>query len=136
PLVGWGADGPPPPPPPLPGSQIPPPWGGGQGGAMLAYIRERPGASGAPLASSAFAQVGRPTLALDLERLRSEDDVPLVAALAAREAGLTGAGIVAGPVEVLIARGLPAVRALSEMPALIVLVGARSWDPGWAVEVA
>ena len=113
----------------------PSPSGGGQGGGMLAYIRERPGASGAALASSAFAQVGRPTLALDLERLRSEDDVPLVAALAAREAGLTGAGIVAGPVEVLIARGLPAVRALSEMPALIVLVGARSWDPGWARDV-
>src|SRR2546430_8218589 len=116
-------------------SQIPFPSGGGQGGGMLAYIRERPGASGAALASSAFAQVGRSTLALDLERLRSEDDVPLVAALAAREAGLTGAGIVAGPVEVLIARGLPAVRAFSEMPALIVLVGARSWDPGWARDV-
>ena len=113
----------------------PSPSGGGQGEGMLAYIRERPGASGAALASSAFAQVGRPTLALDLERLRTEDDVPLVAALAAREAGLTGAGIVAGPVEVLIARGLPAVRALSEMPALIVLVGARSWDPGWARDV-
>ena len=41
----------------------------------------------------------------------------------------------AGPVEVLIARGLPAVRALSEMPALVVLVGARSWDPGWARDV-
>jgi hypothetical protein len=79
--------------------------------------------------------VGRPTLALDLDRLRNEDDVPLVAALTAREAGLTGAGIVAGPVEVLIAKGLPAVRAFSEMPALVVLVGARSWDPGWAREV-
>src|SRR6266550_4387791 len=101
----------------------------------LAYIRERPGASGAALASSAFAQMGRPTLALDLDRLRTEDNVPLVAALVAREAGLTGAGIVAGPVEVLIARGLPAVRAFSEMPALIVLVGARSWDPGWARDV-
>src|SRR5438309_158216 len=111
--------------------------GAGQGGgSRLAYIRERPGASGAALATSAFAQVGRPTLALDLERLRTEDDVLLVAALAAREAGLTGAGIVAGPVEVLIARGLPAVRALSEMPALIVLVGARSWDPGWARDVS
>ena len=115
--------------------ESPSPSGGGQGGGRLAYIRERPGASGAALASSAFAQLGRPTLALDLERLRSEDDVPLVAALAAREAGLTGAGIVAGPVEVLIARGLPAVRAFSEMPALVVLVGARSWDPGWARDV-
>src|SRR2546421_11018993 len=54
------------------------------GVSRLAYIRERPGASGAALASSAFAQVGRPTLALDLEPLRTEDDVPLVAALAAR----------------------------------------------------
>ena len=105
------------------------------GAARLAYIRERPGASGATLASSAFAQVGRPTLALDLERLRPEDDLPTVAALTAREAGLTGAGVVAGPVEVLIARGLPAVRAFSEMPAMVVLVGARSWDPGWARDV-
>ncbi len=103
--------------------------------AHLAYVRERPGASGAALASSAFAQVGRPTLTLDLERLRPEDDVLMVAALTAREAGLTGAGVVAGPVEILIGRGLPAVRAFSEMPAMIVLVGARSWDPGWARDV-
>jgi hypothetical protein len=108
-------------------------WMGG--GSKLAYVRERPGASGAALASSAFAQVGRPTLALDLERLRPEDDLPMVAALAAREAGLTGAGVVAGPVEVLIARGLPAVRAFSEMSAMVVLVGARSWDPAWARDV-
>jgi hypothetical protein len=106
-----------------------------EGGSRLAYIRERPGASGAALASSAFAQVRRPTLALDLERLRPEDDLPIVAALTAREAGLTGAGVVAGPVEVLIAKGVPAVRAFSEMPSMVVLVGARSWDPGWARDV-
>jgi hypothetical protein len=112
------------------------PSGGGQGGgSRLAYIRERPGASGAALASSAFAQIGRPTLALDLERLRPDDDTATVAALTAREAGLTGAGVVAGPVEVLFAKGLPAVRAFSEMPALIVLHGARSWDPAWARDV-
>jgi hypothetical protein len=105
------------------------------GGSRLAYIRERPGASGAALAASAFAQIGRPTLALDLERLRSDDDPTMVAALTAREAGLTGAGVVAGPVEVLVAKGLPAVRAFAEMPALIVLVGTRSWDPAWARDV-
>jgi winged helix domain-containing protein/ATPase family protein associated with various cellular activities (AAA) len=103
--------------------------------ARLAYVRERPGASGAALATSAFAQVGRPTLALDLERLRPEDDLSMVAALTAREAGLTGAGVVAGPIEVLIARGLPAVRAFSEMPATVILVGARTWDPAWARDV-
>src|ERR1700730_8977547 len=105
------------------------------GGSRLAYIRERPGASGAALASRAFQQIGRPTLALDLERLRSDDDPTMVAALTAREAGLTGAGTVAGPVEVLFAKGLPAVRAFSELPALVVLVGARSWDPAWARDV-
>ena len=103
--------------------------------SRLAYIRERPGASGAALASSAFTRVGWPTLALDLERLRPEDDLPMVAALTAREAGLTGAGVVAGPIEVLIARGLPAVRAFSEMPATVILVGARTWDPAWARDV-
>src|SRR6195256_798982 len=111
------------------------PSGGGQGGGKLAYIRERPGASGAALASTAFTQIGRPTLALDLERLRSDEDPSMVAALTAREAGLTGAGVVAGPVEVLFAKGLSALRAFSEMPALIVLVGSRSWDPAWARDV-
>src|SRR3989440_3581774 len=96
---------------------------------------EPPGSSGAALAASAFAKFGRPTLSLVLERLRTEAALPMVAALAAREAGLTGAGVVAGPVEVLIARGLPAVRAFSEMPAMVILVGARSWDPAWARDV-
>ncbi|HVS06187.1 MAG TPA: ATP-binding protein [Candidatus Dormibacteraeota bacterium] len=127
-LVRWMQD--------EPSAESPSPLGReGRGGGRLAYIRERPGASGAALASSAFAQVGRPTLALDLERLRPEDDLAIVAALTAREAGLTGAGVVAGPVEVLIAKGLPAVRAFSEMPSMVVLVGARSWDPGWARDV-
>src|SRR5256714_3903111 len=103
--------------------------------ARLAYVRERPGAAGAALAWGALARVGRPTRALDLGRLRPGDDLPMVAALAAREAGLTGAGVVAGPVEVLIARGLPAVRAFSEMPATVILVGARTWDPAWARDV-
>src|SRR5438093_9805060 len=103
--------------------------------ARLAYIRERPGASGAGLAAGAFHQVGRRTLALDLERLRAEDDLSMVAALTAREVGLTGGAVVAGPVEVLISKGLPAVRAFSEMAAMVVLVGARSWDPAWARDV-
>ena len=103
--------------------------------SRLAYIRERAGASGAALAASAFHQVGRRTLALDLERLRAEDDLSMVAALTAREVGLTGGAVVAGPVEVLISKGLPGMRAFSEMAAMVVLVGARSWDPAWARDV-
>src|SRR5260370_33519994 len=70
-----------------------------------------------------------------VEGLGSDDDPRMVAALTAREGGLTGAGVVAGPVEVLFAKGLPAVRAFSEMPALIALVGSRGWDPAWARDV-
>ena len=106
-----------------------------RGDARLAYVREHPGSSGVTLAATAFEQVGRPTLALDLERLRSEDDLTAVAALASREAGLLGAGIVAGPIEVLTNKGLAAVRAFSEMPSMLVLVGSRSWDPAWARDV-
>jgi hypothetical protein len=104
-------------------------------GARLAYIREHPGSSGVALAASAFEQVGRPTLALDLERLRLDDDLAVVAGLANREAGLLGAGIVAGPVEVLVSKGLAAVRAFSEIAGMVVLVGSRSWDPAWSRDV-
>ncbi len=105
------------------------------GRGHLAYVRERPGTSGVALAAAAFARSGRHTLALDLERLRSDDDPRLLASLAAREARLVGAGIVAGPIESLIQRGLPAIRAFSEMAVPIVMVGARGWDPGWAKDV-
>ncbi len=114
-----------------------------QPGSRLAYVRERPGASGASLAATALSAVSWPgvaerhasVLALDLERLRPEDDVPALATLVAREAGLTGGTIVAGPVETLIARGLPAIRAFAEMPARTILVGSRGWDPAWARDV-
>ncbi len=99
--------------------------------ARLAYVRERPGASGAAVAVGALRELGRPALLLDLERLRPEDDVPSAAMLALREARLIGARIVAGPIEVLVNRGLPAIRAFAELPGPIILLGARSWDPAW-----
>ncbi len=59
-----------------------------------------------------------------------------MAAAAAREAGLRGAGIVAGPVETLAERGASAVRAFAESRPPVVLVGSRAWDPAWAREAA
>lgn len=104
-------------------------------GSHLAYVRERPGASGASLAVAALAQVSRTALVLDLERLPVDYDAVALATLIAREARLVGAGVVAGPVESLAVRGLPALRAFAEMPGQIMLVGARGWDPAWAREV-
>jgi winged helix domain-containing protein/ATPase family protein associated with various cellular activities (AAA) len=104
-------------------------------GVRLAYVRERPGTAAVPLAAGALAAAGLGALALDLRRLRPDDDVPALAAVAAREAALLGAGLVAGPLDALAARDPAAVRALGELPATVALHGAGSWDPAWSARV-
>jgi hypothetical protein len=101
----------------------------------LAYVRQPPGAETEPIAAAAFEAAGRPTLSIDLNRLRPEDDIIAIAALTAREARLLGAGVVAGPIEMLSSRGLPAVRAFSEIPVPLVLSGSVNWDPAWSKDV-
>ena len=105
-------------------------------GIPLVYVRERPGSSGRSLAAAALGQLGRPVLQLDLARLGVNDSPRDVAAATSREAGLRGAGIVAGPVELIAERGPAAVRAFAECRAPVVLVGNRPWDPAWAREAA
>jgi hypothetical protein len=100
----------------------------------LAYIRERPGASGHSLARAALARLDRPAVELDLGRLSQADDPRVVAAAGSREAGLRGAGIVVGPIEALAELGGAAVRAFAESRPGTVLVGGRAWDPAWSRE--
>jgi ATPase family associated with various cellular activities (AAA) len=100
----------------------------------LVYIRERAGASGQSLARAALTRLDRPAVELDLGRLGPTDDPRVVAAAAAREAGLRGAGIVVGPIEPLLELGGPAVRGFAESRKGIVLVGTRAWDPAWSRE--
>ncbi|MGH9885097.1 MAG: ATP-binding protein, partial [bacterium] len=92
--------------------------------------------SGRSLAAAALGQLDRPVLQLDLARLGANDVPRDVAAAASREAGLRGAGIVAGPVETLADRGAGAVRAFAECRPPVILVGSRPWDPTWAREAA
>jgi len=112
-------------------------------GARLCYVREKPGASGRSLAAAALTLVGLPTVALDLNRIGANEDAAAIAAIAIRDARLRGAGLVAGPVEALAERGPAAVRAFAEPdppnltvdPGLappVVLIGKRSWEPGWS----
>jgi Winged helix domain, variant/ATPase family associated with various cellular activities (AAA) len=99
----------------------------------LVYLRERPGASGHSMARAAFVSLGRPVVELDLGRIASADDTRAIAAAAAREGRLRGAGLVAGPVESLIdLGGHAAVRAFAEAQPGSVLVGTRAWDPVWS----
>jgi hypothetical protein len=104
-------------------------------GLRLAYMRERPGTAAAPVAAGALNEVGRAALTVDLRRIRAEDDPSLLAGLVAREAGLSGSVVVAGPLDALIPRGLAAVQAFSELAGQVILVGAGNWDPIWSREV-
>jgi hypothetical protein len=103
-------------------------------GVPLVYIRERPGASGHSLARAAMDRLGRPVVELDLMRLGPGDEPRAIAAAAAREAGLRGAGIVVGPIEALAEQGAAAVRSFAEARSGTILVGSRGWDPAWARE--
>jgi hypothetical protein len=109
-------------------------------GARLAYLRERPGGSGAAIGAAALAIAGRAAVVLDLDRLDAALEVGEVAAAAAREARLGGGGLVAGPVEALAggqggSGGAAAVRVFAELPVPVVLTGRCGWDPGWSLEV-
>ncbi len=105
-------------------------WLGAEGG--LAYLREAPGGDAATLAVAALQTAGLDAVLVDLRRLRADDDPTAVAPLLTREAALRGAGLIAGPVEALAARGRSAVQAIAEAPAPLILFGTSGWDPEWA----
>ncbi|MFI5040816.1 MAG: ATP-binding protein [Acidimicrobiales bacterium] len=104
-------------------------------GCRLVYIREPSGGAGFSMAGRALADVGIGCLSVDLSRLGRDEDVRTVADRLTREALLIGAGLVAGPVEALAERSTEAVRCVAESRCLVVLIGARAWDPQWSREV-
>jgi len=106
-----------------------------QADPRLAYMRERSGNAAAPFAGAGLAAAGRRALAVDLRRIRAEEDPSVLAGLIAREARLMGAVVVAGPLEALVSRGAAAVQAFSEMPAVAILAGSGNWDPAWSRDV-
>lgn len=106
-----------------------------EAGASLAYVRDRPAASGTPLAVAALALAGLDAVVVDLQRLGPADDVAALARVAGREARLRGAGLVCGPVESIEERGPVAIRAFAELPLPVVMVGRRTWDPLWSQRV-
>ena len=98
-------------------------------GSRLAYLRDARDGSATGLAVAALAELSAPAVVLDLRRLSPDADVAAIASCAGREARLRGAGLVAGPLDVLVARGAPAVRAFAELGWPTVLYGTCSWNP-------
>ena len=105
---------------------------GVQGGLRLVYIRDRIGAAALSFAATAAAALGRGELTLDLTRLGADDDVAALARAVTRQARMTGAILVAGPIEVLAERGPATVRLFAETDATAMLIGSPSWDPAWS----
>jgi hypothetical protein len=102
------------------------------GGVRLIYLRERPGASAPAAASAALAAAGIGAVTIDLDLLGPGDEPALVARIVGREALLSGAGVVAGPVEALLDRGSGAVRAFAALRGPVILHGRAGWEPAWS----
>jgi ATPase family associated with various cellular activities (AAA) len=107
-----------------------------RGGAWLVYLRERPGGSGAALGVTALHRFGMPALAADATRLAPELARPLL-----REALLTGAGIVLGPVDAAcrnrpqLAFSVdqpPPLDVFANAPVPVLVYGTGGWDPRWS----
>lgn len=102
--------------------------------ADLVYLREPPTGSGLLVALDALHRVGRPPLVVDLQELGRRADPVALAGLVAREARLTGAAVVAGPVTESGTR-TEVLGALDARPLPLLLTGAVSWDPAWSAQV-
>ncbi|MEU9853759.1 ATP-binding protein [Streptomyces sp. NPDC047974] len=100
--------------------------------AALVYLQEDQGGAGTALAASALEAAGRGVLGVDLARL-AEDPAPAEAVRCLlREARLTNAGLVCAPVDA-VARERPGLlRALTDLPLPVTLVGRLPWDAAWS----
>ncbi|WP_091456288.1 ATP-binding protein [Actinokineospora iranica] len=90
------------------------------------HLRDTDGEAGR-LAVAALAAAGLGAVVLDVAALA--DQPPLAAA--AREATLRGAGLVVGPVDVLVAERVRLIREIGALTVPMILHGARHWDPQW-----
>ncbi|WP_305783855.1 ATP-binding protein [Symbioplanes lichenis] len=98
-------------------------------GHQLFYLHDPGAGSPDELATAALLATGRPALRLDLDALATDPAPAEVVPAAVREARLTGAGLIAGPVD---PARLGSLRGLLDAPVPVVLSGRSRWDPFWA----
>ncbi|MEU2510949.1 ATP-binding protein [Streptomyces syringium] len=102
------------------------------GGIPLAYLREEQGGAGTALAASALTRSGRGTLGVDLQRLAADPNPTEAVRVLAREARLTGAGLVCGPIDALAREKPEVIRQVADAPLPVILVGRAPWDATWS----
>ncbi|MFG2120611.1 ATP-binding protein [Streptomyces sp. NPDC048710] len=108
-------------------------------GSGLVHLRSR-GGDAEGLATAALRAAGLRALALDAAALaRRSGDVPGLARTVAREARLTGAGVVLGPLQALPEEPAERARTLTALCAALrgiplITHGTIGWDPVWAAD--
>ncbi len=105
-------------------------------GVRLVHLRERVIGTGSAVGVAALEAAGMAALTLDLVRLAgtAPNEATALADLAIREAMLLGAGVVAGPVELLAETGAEPLLRLTGADVPVLLVGSTTWDPQWSTE--
>ncbi len=105
-------------------------------GVRLVHLRERVVGTGSAVGVAALQVAGMGALTLDLGRFggAAVGEATALAELAIREALLQGAGLVAGPVEVLAEAGAEPLHRLTAGDVPVLLVGSSTWDPQWSTE--
>jgi hypothetical protein len=101
------------------------------GGVHLVYLRDGPRDAGMATAVSGLHAAGWPALAIDLGPLTSDDDPAALLTEALLEAGLRGAGLIAGPIDTIVERGPQALVWAGGAAVPVALFGRRGWDPAW-----
>ncbi|MDD1059603.1 AAA family ATPase [Streptomyces cocklensis] len=101
-------------------------------GVRLAHLREEQGGAGTALAAAALLRSGHRVLGVDLLRLAQDPHPGESVRVLAREARLTGAGLVCAPLEALTPERTEALRLLADTAPLTVLVGRTPWDAAWS----
>ena len=97
-------------------------------GARLLYLRERSGGSGPALAVTGLHTLGRPALVVDAERL---GHLPELVRPLLREALLTGAGVVLGPIGSGASPPGGLLEVFTGTDAPLLVHGTTGWDPRW-----
>lgn len=99
-------------------------------GAPLVYLREPPTGSGRVLSVRALQAAGRGALVVDGAAVAAVPEPERIARTAAREALLTGAGLVVVGTEPLTEQPRASRALLTASPVLV--VGRTTWDPAWS----
>ncbi len=102
-------------------------------GVPMVHLREKVPGTGAAVAVAALAGAGHDAVVLDLARVPGGSEALNLLVIALREALLRGAGLVAGPIELLTETTPDAVHLLARAGVPLLLVGGTTWDPQWSV---